>query len=49
MVAKDLVWAMVVLTRGTERTCQSKGRSGRCEVADNRGANVILRYHITFV
>ena len=35
MVAKDLVWAMVVLlTRGTKRTCQSKERSGRFEVAD---------------
>jgi len=34
MVAKDLVWAMVVLTRRTKRTCQSKERSGRCEIAD---------------
>jgi len=25
---------MVVLTRGTKRTCQSKKRSGRWEVAD---------------
>jgi len=34
MVAKDLVWAIAVLTRGTKRTCQSEKRSGRCEVAD---------------
>jgi len=34
MVAKDLVWVMVVLTRGTIRLCQSKERIGRCEVAD---------------
>ena len=29
MVAIDLVWAMVVPTRGTKRTCQSNERSGR--------------------
>ena len=34
MVAKDLVWAMLVITRGTKRTYQSKKRSGRCEVAN---------------
>jgi len=35
MIAKDLVWAIVVLTRGTKRTClQSEERSGRGEVAD---------------
>jgi len=34
MVAKDLVWAIVVLTLGTKRTCQLKERSGRCDVAD---------------
>jgi len=28
MVAKYLVWAMVVLTRGTKRTCPCKERSG---------------------
>jgi len=33
MVVKDLVWVMLVLTRGRKRTCQSKERSGRCEVA----------------
>ena len=27
MMAKDLVWAMVTLTRGTKKTCQSKERS----------------------
>jgi len=32
-VAKDLVWTMVVLTRGTKRTCQSKERSYYCIVA----------------
>jgi len=36
MVAKDLVWTMVVLTRGTKITYQFKVRSGRCEVADKR-------------
>ena len=34
MVAKDLVWAMVVPTRRTKRISQSKEQSGRCEVAD---------------
>ena len=34
MVAKDLVWAIAVLTRGTKRTYQSEERSGRREVAD---------------
>jgi len=32
MVAKDLIWTMVVPTRGT-KIYQSKERSGRCEVA----------------
>jgi len=34
MVAKDLVWAMVVLTRGTKRTRLSKEQKGLCGVAD---------------
>ena len=34
MVTKDLVWATVVLTCRTKRTCQSIERSGRCEFAD---------------
>jgi len=34
MVETALVWVIVVLTRGTKRTCQSAERSGRCEVAD---------------
>ena len=32
IIAKDLVWAMTVLTRGTKRTC--KPIACRCEVAD---------------
>ena len=28
MVAKDLVWAIAVLTRGTKRTCQYEERIG---------------------
>jgi len=34
MVAKDLVWDIVVLARGTKRTSLSKERNRRCEVAD---------------
>jgi len=34
MMAKDLVWAVAVLTRETKRTCQSKEWSRLCEVAD---------------
>ena len=34
MVAKELVWTMVVLTQGTKRACLSKERSDRCKVAD---------------
>ena len=34
IVVKDLVWARVVLTRGTNRTCQSRERRGRCEAAE---------------
>jgi len=37
-VAKDLVWVIVVITRGTNRTCQSKERSDRCEVAEVEGS-----------
>jgi len=33
MVAKDLVWAIVVLTQRTKRTWQSEEQSGLCEVA----------------
>jgi len=29
MVAKDLVWAIAVLTRRTKRTCQSEERRGQ--------------------
>ena len=29
IVAKDLVWAIVVLTRGTKRACLTKERRGR--------------------
>ena len=29
IVAKDLVWAKVVLTRGTKRVCLTKERRGR--------------------
>ena len=31
---KSYSLAIVVLNRRTKRTCQSKGQSGRCEVAD---------------
>ena len=39
MVAKDLAWATVVLTRRTKITCQSEERSGRSEVADKVDKN----------
>jgi len=34
MVARDLVWAIAVLTCGTKRTCQFEEQSDQCEVAD---------------
>ena len=33
-MVKDLVWGIVVITRGTKEACQSIERSDRCEVAD---------------
>ena len=44
MEAKDLVWAIAVLTRGTRRTCMSRERRGRCEAAERGTWMRTLRY-----
>ena len=40
IVAKDLVWATVVLTRGTKRVCLTKERRSRRET-EERGERMI--------
>jgi len=44
MVAKDLVYTIVVLTHGTESTCLSNEWSGLFEIADNGERIRSLRY-----
>src|SRR5688572_29064753 len=44
MGAKDLVWTISVLTRGTRRTCMSRERRGRCEAAGRGKSMWSLRY-----
>ena len=44
MMAKDRVWAIVVLARGTNKSDRSRDRRGRWEDAERGGRMTSLRY-----